>query len=97
MEGLRTHDVARIGAALADTLRFVTPARVMEKPQTLAFLAALYTGFPDWHYDNDPPALRAGRELGGALAAGRDAYRPAGLPRIPGRRTHRPPRGDPGA
>lgn len=58
MEGLRTHDVARIGAALADTLRFVTPARVMEKAQTLAFLEALYTGFPDWRYDNDPPALR---------------------------------------
>jgi hypothetical protein len=59
MEGLRTHDIGRIGAALAETLRFVTPVRVMEKPQTLAFLAALYAGFPDWHYDNDAPRLLA--------------------------------------
>jgi SnoaL-like domain len=55
MEGLRTHDIGRIRSALADTLRFVTPVRAMDKAQTLAFLTALYVGFPDWHYDNDPP------------------------------------------
>ena len=56
MDGLRTRDVARIGRTLADTVQFVTPARVMDKPQILAFLGALYAGFPDWHYDNDPPS-----------------------------------------
>ena len=55
MEGLRTHDIGRIGAALAAAARFVTPVRSMDKTQTLAFLTALYAGFPDWHYDNDPP------------------------------------------
>jgi len=56
MEGLRTHDIARIGAAMADAVRFVTPVRTMQKPEILNFLAALYAAFPDWHYDNDPPA-----------------------------------------
>jgi len=56
MEGLKAHDIGRIGRALADTVRFVTPARSMGKAETLGFLTALYAGFPDWHYDNDPPA-----------------------------------------
>jgi hypothetical protein len=55
MDGLRSHDVGVIGRALSDTVRFVTPVRAMDKAQTLAFLAALYVGFPDWHYDNDAP------------------------------------------
>lgn len=59
MEGLRTHDIGCIGDALADTVRFVTPVRSMDKAQTLAFLAALYAGFPDWSYENDPPVLHA--------------------------------------
>jgi hypothetical protein len=59
MEGLRTHDIGLISRALADTLRFVTPVRTMDKAQTLAFLTALYAGFPDWRYDSDPPRLLA--------------------------------------
>jgi len=55
MEGLRRHDIAMIGSTFAPELRFVTPVRSMDTVQTLAFLSALYTGFPDWHYDNDPP------------------------------------------
>ncbi len=55
MEGLRTHDVARIASTFAADLRFVTPVRSMTATETLAFLTALYAGFPDWHYDNDPP------------------------------------------
>lgn len=59
IEGLRTHDLDLIEGSLADSLRFVTPVRSMDKAQTLAFLAALYAGFPDWHYDHDPAALRS--------------------------------------
>lgn len=59
MDGLRVHDVTAIANALADTLRFVTPRRTMNKAETLAFLTALYAGFPDWHYDNDAPVLAA--------------------------------------
>lgn len=55
MEGLRTHDIGRIGRSFDNDVRFVTPARSMDKAQTLAFLSALYTAFPDWTYDNDPP------------------------------------------
>lgn len=60
MDGLREHDVDKIASALADDVRFVTPVRSMDKQQTLAFLAALYAGFPDWHYDNDPPEHQGG-------------------------------------
>lgn len=59
MDGLREHDIEKIGSTFADDIRFVTPVRQMDKDQTLAFLAALYRGFPDWHYDNDPPAMQA--------------------------------------
>ena len=53
--GRKTHDVAAIGAALAEDVRFVTPVKMREKPAILEFLAALYAGFPDWHYDHDEP------------------------------------------
>lgn len=59
MKGLRNHDIGRIGSALAERVRFVTPVRTMDKAETLAFLAALYVAFPDWHYDNDPPRVCA--------------------------------------
>lgn len=59
MDGLRTHDIAKIGNSFADGVRFVTPVRSMDREQTLGFLKALYTGFPDWRYDNDPPTLQA--------------------------------------
>ena len=55
MHGLATHDIALIGSTFADEIRFVTPAKTMEKAQILAFLTALYRGFPDWHYDHDEP------------------------------------------
>jgi len=58
MDGLRHHDVDKIGSTFADNIHFVTPVRKMDKQQTLAFLEALYAGFPDWHYDNDPPTTR---------------------------------------
>jgi hypothetical protein len=55
MEGLRTHDIARLAGSFAEDVKFVTPVRSMDKARTLEFLTALYEGFPDWHYDNDPP------------------------------------------
>ncbi|MBG29808.1 MAG: hypothetical protein CMI31_07380 [Opitutae bacterium] len=53
--GLKAHDVATIGASLAEDVRFVTPVKTMAKPAILEFLAALYAGFPDWHYDHGEP------------------------------------------
>lgn len=57
--GLKAHDVGRVATTVADDLAFVTPVRTMAKPQFLAFLEALYAGFPDWRYDHDPPEMRA--------------------------------------
>lgn len=55
MDGLRAHDLDKIAGTFAGDIRFVTPARTMARQQIVDFLSALYTGFPDWHYDNDPP------------------------------------------
>ncbi len=60
MDGLREHDVDKIASTLAENAQFVTPVRSMDKQQTLAFLSALYRGFPDWRYDNDPPEFQGG-------------------------------------
>ena len=56
--GLKAHDVAAIGASLAEEVRFVTPVKTMGKPAILEFLAALYAGFPNWSYDHDEPVRR---------------------------------------
>lgn len=53
--GLKAHDVDRIGATMADSLQVHSAGKVLAKPQFLPFLHALYTGFPDWNYDHDPP------------------------------------------
>ncbi|MBV9756951.1 MAG: nuclear transport factor 2 family protein [Alphaproteobacteria bacterium] len=58
VEGLKRHQLASIAATVAEDLRFVTTRKVMNKPEFLAFLTALYTGFPDWHYDHDPIETR---------------------------------------
>ena len=60
MDGLRNHDLAKIEGSFAGDIRFVTPARTMESREILSFLAALYRGFPDWKYVNDPP-IRTGQ------------------------------------
>jgi predicted ester cyclase len=59
IEGLKTHDVDRVAAAVADDLAFVTPATTLDKEQFLAMLRALYAGFPNWYYDHDEPEVRA--------------------------------------
>ena len=58
VEGLKAHDVAAIGASLAEEVRLVTPVKTMGKTSILEFLAALYAGFPDWSYDHDEPVRR---------------------------------------
>ena len=55
IEGLKTHDVGKIGSALVDEVVFVTPATTLRKAEILAFLTALYRGFPDWTYEHDEP------------------------------------------
>ena len=58
IEGLKTHDVDKIGRSVADDLAFVTVARTLGKEQFLGMLRAIYAGFPDWHYDHDVPEYR---------------------------------------
>jgi hypothetical protein len=57
MNGLRTHDLGKIGNTFSDDIKFVTPTKMMTRTEILEFLTALYRGFPDWSYDNDSPLL----------------------------------------
>jgi predicted ester cyclase len=59
IEGLIAHDVPGIADTVADNLAFVSANRTLNKPEFLKMLNALYTGFPDWHYDHDPPEWQA--------------------------------------
>jgi predicted ester cyclase len=53
--GLKAHDVAQIATTVSEDLAFVSATRTLTKPQFLSMITALYTGFPDWHYDHDAP------------------------------------------
>jgi len=55
MAGLATHDVDLVATTVAESLAFVGATRTLSKPEFLAMLRALYTGFPDWRYAPDPP------------------------------------------
>lgn len=57
IEGLRTHDLALIDSSFSPDTIFVTPAKTMRRAEILAFLAALYRGFPDWSYAYDEREL----------------------------------------
>src|SRR5260370_26326596 len=59
VDGLKQQDVAKVGATVADNLAFVTTRKTMNKREFLAFLTALYSGFPDWHYNHDPIEVRS--------------------------------------
>jgi len=94
IHGLAAHDVERIADTVSDDLRFVAATRVLDKPQFLAMLRALYTGFPDWHYDHDPIEARTdcfavkwrqgGTHTGTWNLPGMDPIAPTGKPvRIP--------------
>lgn len=54
--GLKAHDVARIAATMSDDLVVLSSGKTVAKADFLPFLHALYAGFPDWHYDHEPPA-----------------------------------------
>lgn len=58
--GLKAHDVPAILDTVADDLRFESVGRVLDKPAFGRMLTALYTGFPDWNYDHEPPARENG-------------------------------------
>lgn len=53
VEGLKAHDVGRVAGTVAEDLLFISATRILDKPQFLAMLAALYAGFPDWRYEYD--------------------------------------------
>ena len=54
VEGLKSHDVEKIASTVADDLQFISATRTLGKREFLEMISALYTGFPDWHYDHDP-------------------------------------------
>jgi hypothetical protein len=58
IEGLKTHDVARIAETVSEQLAFVSAGRTLDKRQFLAMLTALYAAFPDWRYEHDEPESR---------------------------------------
>jgi predicted ester cyclase len=60
VDGLQTHDVDKIAATVAEDLVFISATRRLDKPQFLAMLRALYTGFPDWSYAYDGVELNDG-------------------------------------
>src|SRR5215470_7951493 len=55
IEGLKAHDVPAIAETVAEELAFISATRTLNKAEFLKMLNALYTGFPDWHYDHDAP------------------------------------------
>ncbi len=55
MAGLATHDVDLVATTVSDSLVFVAATRTLSKTEFLAMLRALYAGFPNWHYEPDPP------------------------------------------
>jgi predicted ester cyclase len=54
---LKNHDIEIISDAVSDDLAFVMASRILDKEQFLQMLRALYSGFPDWHYEHDPPEV----------------------------------------
>src|SRR5690349_7008406 len=54
VEGLKAHDLEKIASTVSDDLQFISATRTLSKREFLTMISALYTGFPDWHYDHDP-------------------------------------------
>jgi len=90
IEGLKAHDVDKIGSTVSHDLAFIAATRTLDKPQFLAMLRALYSGFPDWHYDHDPVEhdgdvyaikwRQGGTHLGVWAMPGMDPIEPTGRP-----------------
>ena len=53
VKGLETHDVDKVATTVSDELLFISATRILGKADFLAMLNALYTAFPDWHYEYD--------------------------------------------
>lgn len=51
--GLETHDVDKIATTVSHELLFISATRILDKSGFLAMLNALYTAFPDWHYEHE--------------------------------------------
>jgi predicted ester cyclase len=88
IEGLKAHDVGKIADTVSDDLAFVSATRTLSKAEFLRMLVALYTGFPDWHYDHDAPEWQGdllavkwrqgGTHAGEFAMPGLDAIAPTG-------------------
>ncbi len=53
VSGLETHDVDKIATTVSHELLFISATRILDKSGFLAMLKALYTAFPDWHYQHE--------------------------------------------
>lgn len=105
MNGLKAHDVPAILATVSDRIRFESVGRTLDKASFGRMLEALYTGFPDWNYDHDPPGTedgwwhvlwrQSGTHLGTFAMPGVDPVAPTGrFVRIPPQRFHYRVEGD---
>ncbi|MFO1320052.1 MAG: nuclear transport factor 2 family protein [Burkholderiales bacterium] len=99
MAGLKAHDVPTILGTVSDDIRFESVGRTLDKKSFGAMLTALYTGFPDWNYDHEPPARdgdlwyvlwrQSGTHRGVFAMPGLDPVPPTGrFVRIPDQRFH---------
>jgi predicted ester cyclase len=61
LDGLKAHDVPKIAGTVSEDLAFISATRTLTKPEFVQMLTALYTGFPDWHYDHDAPEWKGDR------------------------------------
>lgn len=52
LKALDAHDLKQIDELVSDELEFVTPVEPMHKKDFLPFMAALFTGFPDWKFNH---------------------------------------------
>jgi predicted ester cyclase len=59
IKGLMTRDVQRVASTVSENLAFVSSNRTLNKSEFVAMLQALYTAFPDWHYQQSPPEIQA--------------------------------------
>ena len=54
VRGLKAHDVDVIAGTVGSNLQFRARGGEFGKTKFLQFLQALYTAFPDWHYEHEP-------------------------------------------
>ena len=59
VEGLKTHDLARIADTLAEDVEIVLALRTLKKQSFLNYLTTLYAAFPDWRYQHGEAEIAA--------------------------------------